>query len=164
MIAEPQHGFRVAPASLEDFTDLTLTRIDIENLCLARSIEQGGVDWETGIVAALHRLSRTPYWAADDEHRLSEEWALAHNAFHEALVFASGSAWLSRIRSSLYQQSERYRRQLRCSWHNGYDKRRRMRLVVINQVRRFDHARCLCKLFSRVHISVKTREIAAGNL
>jgi GntR family carbon starvation induced transcriptional regulator len=110
VIAEPQRGFRVSPVSLEDLTDLTMTRVDIENLCLARSIEHGGVEWETAIVAAMHRLSRTPYWATGDDRRLSEEWAAAHNAFHEALVSASGSAHLARIRSSLYQQSERYRR------------------------------------------------------
>jgi GntR family transcriptional regulator, carbon starvation induced regulator len=107
--ADPQRGFRVAPVSLEDLTDLTLTRIDIENLCLSLSIEQGGVDWETAIVGALHRLSRTPYWAADGR-RLSEEWVGAHNALHEALVSATNSVWRSRLRSSLYQQSERYRR------------------------------------------------------
>jgi GntR family carbon starvation induced transcriptional regulator len=110
VVAEPQRGFHVAPVSLEDLSDLTNTRIEIENLCLASSIEQGGVEWETAIVAALHRLSRTPYSAPGDDRRLSEEWAAAHSAFHEALVSATGSIWLSRIRSSLYQQSERYRR------------------------------------------------------
>ena len=108
--AEPQRGFRVAPVSLEDLTDLTMTRIDIENLCLARSIELGGVDWETVVVGSMHRLSRTLYWAADSDRVLSEEWSIAHNAFHEALVSGSDSAWRARIRSSLYQQSERYRR------------------------------------------------------
>jgi DNA-binding GntR family transcriptional regulator len=110
VVAEPQRGFRVAPVSLQDFSDLTMTRIDIENLCLVRSMDKGGVDWETAVVATRHRLSRTPYWAPADDRRLSEEWAAAHNAFHEALVSASGSAHLSRIRKSLYQQSERYRR------------------------------------------------------
>jgi len=100
----------VAPVSLEDLKDLTMTRIDIENLCLARSIELGGVDWETAVVGSMHRLSRTPYWAEGDDRRLSEEWAAAHNAFHEALVSGSDSVWRARIRSSLYQQSERYRR------------------------------------------------------
>jgi len=110
VVAEPQRGFHVAPVSLEDLTDLTMTRIDIENLCLARSIEHGGVDWETGIVGATHRLSKTPYWALGDDRRLSEEWVSAHNAFHEALVSACDSVWRLRIRSSLYHQSERYRR------------------------------------------------------
>ena len=110
VVAEPQRGFRVAPVSLEDLADLTMTRIDIENLCLARSIERGGVEWETTVVAAMHRLSRTPYWAAGDDRRLSDEWAAAHDSLHEALVCASDSAWRSRIRSALFQQSERYRR------------------------------------------------------
>jgi DNA-binding GntR family transcriptional regulator len=110
VVAEPQRGFRVAPVSLEDLADLTTTRIDIENLCLARSIEHGGVDWETAIVGAMHRLSRTPYWAPGDDRRLSEEWVVAHNAFHEALVSATNSVWRLRIRGSLYEQSERYRR------------------------------------------------------
>ena len=110
VIAEPQRGFHVAPVSLEDLTDLTQARVEIENLCLTRAIEKGGVDWETAIVAALHRLSRTPYAARGDEERLSEEWAIAHGAFHEALVSACESAHFLRIRASLYQQSERYRR------------------------------------------------------
>lgn len=110
VVAEPQRGFHVAPVSIEDLTDLTLTRIDIENLCLTRSMEHGGVEWEAAIVASLHRLMRTPYWAPGGERYLSEEWAAAHSAFHEALVSASQSPWLSRIRTSLYQQSERYRR------------------------------------------------------
>jgi DNA-binding GntR family transcriptional regulator len=110
VVAEPQRGFRVSPVSLEDLTDLTATRIDIEGLCLSRSIEQGGVDWETAVVASIHRLSRTPYWAGGDERRLSEAWATAHNEFHEALVSACDSVWRLRIRKSLYQQSERYRR------------------------------------------------------
>lgn len=110
VISEPQRGFRVAPVSREDLDDLTRTRMDIEALCLSRSIEQGGVDWETAVVAALHRLSRTPYWAGANDRRLSDEWATAHHAFHDALVGANGSLHLTRFRSSLYQRSERYRR------------------------------------------------------
>jgi DNA-binding GntR family transcriptional regulator len=110
VVAEPQRGFRVAPVSLEDLADLTMTRIDIENLCLTRSIEHGGVEWETEVVGAMHRLSRTDYWAVGDDRRLSDEWASAHDALHEALVSAADSAWRARIRGALFQQSERYRR------------------------------------------------------
>jgi DNA-binding GntR family transcriptional regulator len=110
VVSEPQRGFRVAPVSLEDLADLTMTRIDVENLCLTRSIERGGVEWETMVVGAMHRLSRTDYWAIGDDRRLSEEWAMAHDSLHEALVAASDSGWRSRIRNTLFQQSERYRR------------------------------------------------------
>jgi DNA-binding GntR family transcriptional regulator len=110
VLAEPQRGFHVAPVSLEDLRDLTMARIDIENLCLTRSIEKGGVDWETAIVGSLHRLSRTPYSTLGDEGRLNDEWVIAHSVFHEALVSGCKSPHLLRIRTSLYQQSERYRR------------------------------------------------------
>lgn len=110
VVSEPQRGFRVAPVSKEELVDLTRTRMDIEALCLSRSIDQGGVDWETGVVAAMHRLSRTAYLALDNDRRLSDEWAEAHQAFHDALIGANGSHYLTRFRKSLYQQSERYRR------------------------------------------------------
>lgn len=110
VVAEPQRGFRVAPVSLEDLSDLTTTRIDIETLCVTRAIERGGVEWESAIVGALHRLSRTPYSAPGDDRRLSDEWAAAHEAFHEGIVSGCDSVWLLRIRTALYQQSERYRR------------------------------------------------------
>ena len=110
VISEPQRGFRVAPVSKEDLADLTRTRMDIEALCLGRSIQQGGVDWESAVVGAMHRLSRTTYLASGSDRRLSDDWATAHHAFHEALVGANGSLHLTRFRKSLYQQSERYRR------------------------------------------------------
>ena len=52
VIAEAQRGFRVAPVSSADLTDITRTRIDIESMCLARAIAVGGIEWEAGIVAA----------------------------------------------------------------------------------------------------------------
>src|SRR5580704_6681604 len=60
VVAEPQRGFRAAPISPEDLSDLTRVRIEIEALCLRRAIAQGDVDWEARLVAAFHRLSRTP--------------------------------------------------------------------------------------------------------
>ena len=42
VVAEPQRGFHVSPVSLEHLTDLTLTRMEIEGLCLSRSIGRSG--------------------------------------------------------------------------------------------------------------------------
>lgn len=112
VISEPQKGYHVAPVTKEDLLDLTVARIEIEKLCLIRSIEIGDVDWETGIVATMHRLSRTPYLSSNTENKesfLNEKWTTAHSEFHQALVSATGSEWLLKIRKSLYQQSERYR-------------------------------------------------------
>jgi len=110
VVAEPQRGFRAAPISPEDLQDLTKVRIEIDSLCLRRAIEFGDVDWEAGLVAAFHRLSRTPERASEDPTRSSDEWAEAHGAFHTALVEGCGSPWLMRLHGQLYDQSERYRR------------------------------------------------------
>jgi DNA-binding GntR family transcriptional regulator len=110
VVARPQRGFRAAPISPEDLTDLTKVRIEIDSLCLRKAIEHGDVDWESRLVAAFHRLSRTPERAAGDPTRSSEEWAEAHAGFHTALVEGCDSPWLMRLHNQLYDQSERYRR------------------------------------------------------
>lgn len=109
VVAESQKGYRVAPLSVEDLRDLTEARIEIERIALSRSITLGDLDWETNLVAAWHRLSRISEAAKEDPH-LTDQWAVAHGAFHEALVAACGSNKLLQIRGQLYQQTERYRR------------------------------------------------------
>ena len=110
VIAATNRGYSVAPVSETELLDLTSTRIELESACLLRSIRAGGVDWETGIIAAHHRLSRTPERVAGDANRISDAWAEAHKEFHSALVSACDSAWRMRLRSFLYDQTERYRR------------------------------------------------------
>lgn len=56
--SEGQRGFRVAPASLEDFRDLTEVRKLIETTALRQAIEVGDETWESEIVAAYYRLSK----------------------------------------------------------------------------------------------------------
>ncbi len=110
VVAEPQRGFRVAPISAEELRDLTEVRTQIEGLCLERAIAVGDVGWESQLVAAFHRLSRTPVREPDDPQRMNEAWSAAHAAYHAALVGACDSPWLLRLRGILYAQSERYRR------------------------------------------------------
>lgn len=110
VVAEPQRGFRVAPISADELRDLTAVRAQIEGQCLERAIAVGSVDWESQLVAAFHRLSRTPEREPDDPARMNEAWSAAHAAYHDALVSACGSPWLLRLRAMLYAQSERYRR------------------------------------------------------
>lgn len=110
VVAEPQRGFRVAPISADELSDLTGVRAQIEGLCLDRAIAVGDVGWEAQLVAAFHRLSRTQEREPDDLERMNEAWSVAHAAFHRALVGACDSPWLLRLRETLYAQSERYRR------------------------------------------------------
>lgn len=122
-------GFRATPISIADMIDLMSVRTDIEGQCLRRAIENGGLDWESAIVSAAHRLAWTPVYAeagqgddvqGDDVQvdgaqagggakRLNDDYAVAHSAFHEALVSACDNVWLKRMRDWLYAQSERYR-------------------------------------------------------
>ena len=110
VMSEPQRGFRAAPISVADLKDLTMVRIEVETLCLKRAIEFGTVDWEVRLVAAFHRLSKTPERVASDPVRAADDWAEAHAAFHAALVDGADSPWLLRLHAQLYAQSERYRR------------------------------------------------------
>src|SRR3954454_15778170 len=110
VVAEPQRGFRAAPISRADLEDLTMVRIEVEGLCLARAIAVGTVDWEARLVAAFHRLSRTPERVASDPARSADDWAEAHAGFHSALVDGADSLWLLRLHAQLYAQSEFYRR------------------------------------------------------
>ncbi len=108
--AEAQKGYSVTALSLAELRDLTDARIEIERLCLRRSIERGDIDWETGLVAAWHRLTKTHERTVEDGRWLSDKWATAHSAFHLALVGACGSEKLLDLRRQLYEHSERYRR------------------------------------------------------
>lgn len=107
--AEAHRGWVAASVSADDLRDLTQVRIEIENLCLTWSIKAGNLEWESRVIAAAHRLSKT-----FREHRpgaqLESAWTVAHDEFHVALVSACKSPRLLQIRRQLYEQSERYRK------------------------------------------------------
>ncbi|AMU04674.1 MULTISPECIES: GntR family transcriptional regulator [Burkholderia] len=103
---EDQRGFCVTPVSREALLDLTETRIGVERLALSRSILHGDVEWETNMVSAYHRLSRTPVPTDPAKH---QAWATVHRQFHEALIGGCASPWLQRLCRLLYDQAERYR-------------------------------------------------------
>jgi DNA-binding GntR family transcriptional regulator len=110
VVAEPRRGFMAAAISAAELEELTQARIELDSLCLRRAIALGKVDWEVKLVAASHRLSRTPERAPNDPARSNDAWAEAHAGFHLALIEGCGNAWLVQLHSQLYMQSERYRR------------------------------------------------------
>src|ERR1700745_4415259 len=69
LVATPQRGFRVRDLSIDDIAELTETRIQIESLALRLAVERGDLQWETGILAAHHRLERTPVPSDDGTGR-----------------------------------------------------------------------------------------------
>lgn len=108
--SEPQYGFRVMPLSIDDLKHLTEARCAIETLVLRQAIEHGSVSWESEVLAAHHRLERTPQMAADDSGRLSDEWITAHAAYHRALLAGCPNPRLLAVAGSLRDSAELYRR------------------------------------------------------
>lgn len=108
VVLDEQRGFAVAPISLEELKDVTTARAALESAMLPLAIELGNADWEGDVVAAFHRLSRTPLPTGADSD--AGQWELRHRAFHHALLAACGSTWLLRIHGQLVDQTERYRK------------------------------------------------------
>jgi DNA-binding GntR family transcriptional regulator len=106
--AEAHRGYTVSPISVEDLKDLTKIRVEVENLCLTWSMQAGQVEWESEVLAATHRLTKT--YRVDEKAAISPMWIAAHDAYHTALVSACGSPRLLQFRKQLYDQSERYRK------------------------------------------------------
>lgn len=113
VVQQGQRGFRVAEMSLDDFADITRSRVVLECELLRQAIAHGDDAWEGRVAAAFHLLSRA-------EEKLGQigtkggpppgEWESRNEAFHEALSSASPSRWQRYFLGILYRQSERYRR------------------------------------------------------
>lgn len=104
-----QRGFTVAPLTESDLVELTMARCWLNEIGLRQSIEKGGAQWEEQIVLSYHRLSRAKRLINDDPADRSLEWSAAHMDFHQALISASGSRWLTNICAQLFEAAERYR-------------------------------------------------------
>ncbi len=92
MVIDEQRGFSVAPVSLPELKDLTVARIALETSMLSLAIAQGDADWEAEIVAAFHRLSRTPLPSGAHSDEKARQWEQRHRAFHAALVAGCAAA------------------------------------------------------------------------
>jgi len=108
VISQGQRGFCVAPASIEDFRDITKTRVMLECEALRQSIGLGDEAWEADLLAAFHRLSKAEEKLSDEGGR--EEWEERNRIFHEVLIAACPSRWLKHFLAILHHQAERYRR------------------------------------------------------
>lgn len=108
VVSQGQRGFRVAPVSLDDFEDITRTRVMLECEALRQSIAMGDDAWEGDLLAAFHRLSKAEEKRIQSDDR--EEWEERNRIFHEVLIAACPSLWIKRFLAILYHQAERYRR------------------------------------------------------
>lgn len=104
-----QRGFSVAPIDEAGLTELTRTRCWLNEIGLRQSITNGGIEWEEAVVIARHHLLGAPRTVGDDPTSRMPEWIAAHMRFHQALISASGSQWLTAFCGQLFEGTERYR-------------------------------------------------------
>lgn len=110
VVVEGQRGFRVSLISIEDLIDVTRMRKMMESMALREAIERGDDEWEAGIVASFHRLSKVEARLSEGTAEIAEAWEQCNSDFHKALIAACTSRWVLHFREILYHQSERYRR------------------------------------------------------
>ncbi|MFL1461601.1 GntR family transcriptional regulator [Roseococcus sp. DSY-14] len=106
---EAGRGFRVAPVSAEDLRDVSALYVEMEERTAVESVRHGDEEWETGLVAAFHRLARIEALPREERIRRSSEWLVCHREFHLALVAGCRSRWMLRVRAQLFDHMERYR-------------------------------------------------------
>lgn len=105
-----KRGYHTAGMSLDELTELTQARVEIEASCMRIAIVEGDINWESRVVAALHKLLAVSRIVKGESNHMNEQWSAAHGEFHAALVSGCSNAWLLRMRRTLFEQSERYRR------------------------------------------------------
>ena len=103
---QEQRGFRIPQRSMERQHDLTHFRIilECEGACL--SIRLGGVEWESRLSAAHHKLSHIEQRVRDGgrSSELLALWTRAEFEFHTTLIEACGSETLQRSHEVVYHQ------------------------------------------------------------
>lgn len=108
--AQPQRGFSVSLISRRDLLDLTETRIEIEQICVASSIMNGDLEWEGRVLSVSHQLSKLTRLSKDSGHNDVKDWHSCHQRFHEEITSACTNTWWLKLRKQLDMQSDRYRR------------------------------------------------------
>lgn len=109
VVAEANRGWRVAPVSIAEFTDLLIARQSLEVSLLEDVIAHGGNDWETELVTAHYRLAQAvPPLGAADTLAYRQIWVALHDRFHTALLAGARSDWLKRFYTQLLTQLQRH--------------------------------------------------------
>ena len=108
VLAEGQKGFRVVPVSLADLYEIIELRRLLECHGLRRSIENGGLDWESALVGAHHKLISAERLMLEDETAHRTDWERYDREFHATLISACGSRRLITAHASIHDQYFRY--------------------------------------------------------
>lgn len=112
VINRDQRGFWVTDMSIDDFRDITETRVTLETQALRQSIAARDEAWEAELIGAFHLLSRAEERLQDgmSESVVIDDWETNNQRFHRVLLSRCPSHWTLHFLSILYRQAERYRR------------------------------------------------------
>jgi len=105
--AEAQRGYTVASISVSNLDEVCALRLELEPYALRKSIENGGLDWETAVIGALYRLNKTDRTPGDAASLA--RWEAANNAFHLTLIERCDMPLLIKMYKSLVSMNDRYR-------------------------------------------------------
>ncbi|MET0222323.1 MAG: GntR family transcriptional regulator [Tardiphaga sp.] len=103
-----QRGYRVAPVSIDNLTEIIRLRVEFEGLAVRESIAHGDVAWEGRVLATLHQLTRCVIGSRSASEQAA--WEAAHRAFHAEVISACRMPLLMQFCATLHDQSDRYRR------------------------------------------------------
>lgn len=106
--AEGQRGFEVARISAANFREVADMRNLLEGHALRESFALGDIDWEGGVVAAHHKLSRLESRMLDGDRGDAPTWKRYDREFHRALISACGSRALLETHSVIFDRFLRY--------------------------------------------------------
>ncbi|KEA62317.1 Transcriptional regulator, GntR family [Marinobacterium lacunae] len=105
-----QRGYWAAPVSVDEFVDVARLREMLEVDAFRQSIQHGDLDWEANIAGARHRELAVRKQAEGHYSEYAGELIRENRRFHMALISGCPSIWQLRFISTLYDQSERFRR------------------------------------------------------
>lgn len=108
--SEPQLGFAVVDLDIEELRDMNHVRVIIEGEAVREAVAHADLGYRATLVAAHHRMSRTPYLVGDEHQTVTDEWAEAHAQFHDALIAACPSKRLRTLSKTLREATDLYRR------------------------------------------------------
>jgi GntR family carbon starvation induced transcriptional regulator len=109
---EPNCGFSVRGLSVEDLLDLVAQRVVLESIALRLCIEHSSADWQASVLAAHHRLRKTPLTLDNESESLNPQWISRHDDFHRVMLEACGSPRLFQMVRQLADAAEMYHRAL----------------------------------------------------
>ncbi|SDF34659.1 DNA-binding transcriptional regulator, GntR family [Lentzea fradiae] len=102
--SEPHLGFQVRTISQEGLALVCDARAELESLALRRAVAEGGLGWQSRLIAAHHTFRHTPY---DPE---SQDWLDAHTELHHVLLSGCANPLLREAAEALRDEAELYRR------------------------------------------------------